>query len=226
MAVWRKRSAESSETGSAQLSSVQPSKDAPLSSLRYAVFDTELTSLDHRTNRLLSIGAVAMQGTSIQIGEQFYRVVNPEVSIPAASVVIHKLRSQDCERGEPLATTLEEFCRWIAGSVIIGHFVEIDLKILRKEMAQTGHKLDNPSLDTARIHDWLLRHGRYSEDLAVQLEKLDLSTVAHFYHVEVQDAHHALSDAFLTARIWQRMQHVLQQKGVDTLGKAQKIGGA
>lgn len=226
MSAWRKRGAASSEAGSAQLCSVPPSKDASLASLRYVVFDTELTSLDHRTNRLLSIGAVAMQGPSIQIGEQFYRVVNPEVSIPAETVVIHKLRAQDCERGEPPAKTLGDFCQWIKGSVMVGHFVEIDLKILRKEMERTGHKLDNPSLDTARVHYWLLHHGQYSEHLAVRLEKLDLQTVARFYHVEAHDAHHALSDAFLTARIWQRMQHALQLKGIGTLGKVLKIGGA
>lgn len=57
------------------------SPDAPLHSLRYVVLDTELTSLDHRTNRLLSVGAIVMQGPSIRLGEQFYRVVNPQVSI-------------------------------------------------------------------------------------------------------------------------------------------------
>ena len=46
-------------------------------SLRYVVLDTELTSLDYRTNRLLSIGAISMQGPSIQLGNQFYRVINP-----------------------------------------------------------------------------------------------------------------------------------------------------
>jgi DNA polymerase III epsilon subunit-like protein len=59
-----------------------PSKDTALDSLRYVVLDTELTSLDQRTNRLLSIGAIAMHGPSIQLGNQFYREVNPGVSIP------------------------------------------------------------------------------------------------------------------------------------------------
>jgi DNA polymerase-3 subunit epsilon len=72
------------------------SYDTPLDALRYVVLDTELTSLDHRTNRLLSVGALAMQGPSILPGDQFYRIVNPEVSIPAETVVIHKLRSKMC----------------------------------------------------------------------------------------------------------------------------------
>jgi len=202
------------------------SPDAALDSLRYVVLDTELTSLDHRTNRLLSVGAIVMRGPSIRLGEQFYRVVNPQVSIPAETVVVHKLREQDVEGGEALENTLADFFQFIAGSVLVGHFVEIDLKILRKEMIRTGHKLDHPAVDTARVHHWILRHGPYSEDMHVQLEKLDLPTLARFYRVDVHDPHHALSDAFLTARVWQKMLYVLKEKGISNLRMLLKVGGA
>jgi DNA polymerase III epsilon subunit-like protein len=199
--------------------------DAPLHSLRYAVLDTELTSLDHRTNRMLSVGAVAMQGPSIHLGEQFYRVVNPQVAIPAESVIIHKLRSEDVEAGTQMEECLQELCGFVKGAVLVGHFVEIELKILRKEMARTGHAMGNPAVCTAQVHRWILRHGPYSEDLSARLEKLDLGTLAEYYAVPVDDAHHALSDAFLTARVWQKMLYTLQAKGVLTLKKLLQIGG-
>lgn len=201
------------------------SRDTLLESLRYVVVDTELTSLDPRTNRLLSIGAIAMQGPSIALGEQFYRVVNTQVSIPAETVVIHKLRSEDVQAGEPFANVLEDFSRFVAGVVLVGHFVQVDLKILRKEMLQTGHKLDNPAIDTARVHHWLLRQGPYSEDLSIRLEKLDLAALASHYRVDSDNAHHALSDAFLTARIWQRMLPALHAKGSSSLRKVLRIAG-
>ncbi len=190
----------------------QPPQDTALESLRYVVFDTELTSLDHRTNRLLSVGAIAMQGSSICLGEQFYRVVNPQVTIPAEGIIIHKLRSEDVQGAEQLGKTLDDFAPFVAGAVLVGHFVGIDLKILRKEMDGTGHQLANLAVCTARVHQWILRQGPYSEDLPAQLEKLDLPTLAKFYNLDAQDAHHALSDAFLTARVWQKMLHTLQAK--------------
>jgi len=220
MPNWLRRSEPSTNSASG------PSPDAPLHSLRYVVLDTELTSLDHRTNRLLSLGAIAMQGPSIRLGEQFYRVVNPQVSIPAESIVVHRLREQDVAGSEALETTLADFFQFIQRSVLVGHFVQIDLKILRKEMLRTGHKLDHPAVDTARVHHWILRHGPYSEDLHARLEKLDLTTLGNFYRVDVHDAHHALSDAFLTARVWQKMLYALEQKGIRTLRKLSKIGGA
>jgi DNA polymerase III epsilon subunit family exonuclease len=202
------------------------SKDTALDALRYVVLDTEMTSLDRRSNRLLSIGAIAMDGAKIRIGEQFYRVVNPGVPVPAETVVIHRLRSEDVECGEPCAKALEDLCQFVQGAVLVGHFVGFDLKLLRKEMDATGHKLNNPAVDTARVHQWLLRHGRYSEDLHIQLEKLDLATLAKHYGLELHYAHHALDDAFLTARVWQVMMRKAQAQGIRNLGELLKIAGA
>ena len=204
----------------------EASGDQPLDSLRYVVVDTELTSLEARTNRLLSIGAISMQGPSIRLGEQFYRVVNPQVSIPAETVVIHKLRSEDVQQGDQLQATLKDFSQLAEGAVLVGHFVNIDLKVLHKESAQVGLKLDNPAIDTALVHHWILRHGPYSEDLSLQLEKLNLPTLAKFYSIDVDNSHHALSDAFLTARVWQKMLYTLQARGIDKLDKLLRVGGA
>lgn len=219
MAIWPKRKPEAS-------TELEIPDDAPIDSLRYVALDTELTSLEHRTNRLLSVGAIGMEGASILLGEQFYRMVNPEIEIPAESVVIHRIRSEDVKGAEKISKTFDELSQFIRGAVLVGHFAHIDLKILRKEMAETGHSLENPVIDTARVHQWLLRQGRYSEDLALQLEKLDLETVGKFFGLNSQNAHHALADAFLTAQLWQKMLVTLQKKGVGNLRKLLKIGAA
>ena len=198
--------------------------DATLDSLRYVVLDTELTSLEHRTNRLLSVGAIGMRGASILLGEQFYRVVNPEVEIPHEGIVLHQLRSADVEGAENISKTLDELSQFIRGAVLVGHFTHIDLNILPKEMSETGHSFDNRAIDTARVHHWFLGQGRYSEDLAFQLEKLDLETVSKSYGLNPQNAHHALADAFLTAQLWQKMLFTLHNKGVSSLKKLLKIG--
>lgn len=200
--------------------------DSSLDSLRYVVIDTELTSLQHSTNRLLSVGAIAMQGASILLGEQFYRVVNPQVEIPAESVVVHQIRSTDIAKADDISKTLDEFIQFVQGAVLVGHFTQIDVKILRKEMAQTGHALGNHAIDTARVHQWLLRQGPYSDELALRIANLDLATVAKSYGLDVHTAHHALADAFLTACVWQKMIVALQNRSGITLKKLLKIGSA
>jgi len=198
--------------------------ETPIQSVRYAVLDTEFTSMDKRSNRLLSVGAVTMEGASILMGEQFYRVLNPGVEVPASTVVVHRLRPNDIERGEPPLQALTELRDYIAGAVLVGHFIKMDLDLIRKEMRGTEQSLDGPVVDTAQVHYWLLRDGRYSDDLFHRLEILDLASLAKIYKIECREAHHALDDAFVTARLWQKLVYQLEARGVRTLAGLLKIG--
>src|SRR5208282_1317911 len=161
--------------------------DPPINSVRYVVLDTEFTSLDQRSNRLLSVGAITMKGASILMGEQFYRVLNPGVEVPAGTVVVHQLRPSDIEQGEPPLEVLAELKDYIAGAVLVGHFIKIDLDILRKELRAARHSLDNPVVDTAQVYRWLLRKERYSEDLFHRLEHVALPSLAKVYNIECGD---------------------------------------
>lgn len=209
-----------------QPSTGQYPPDTPIGSIRYAVIDTEFTSLDQRSNRLLSVGVVMMEGASIRMGEQFYRVLNPGVAVPASTVLVHKLRPQDIEGGEPPQQVLAELREYVAGAVLVGHFAKIDVQILRKEMKATGHALDNPSVCTAQVHRWLLRQERYSEDLFHRMENVDLASLAKVYDIEFREAHHALDDAFVTARLWQKILAKLEGMKVATLGDLLRVAKA
>jgi len=198
--------------------------DTPIDAVRYVVLDTELTSLDKRSNRVLSIGAVAMDGTRIRLQEQFYRVVNPGVAVPTPGVLIHGLRPADIENGEPPAQVLSELRAFVEGAVLVGHFARIDLNVLRKELGTIGQTLTNPAICTARIEQWLLRRRPYSENVVHHLDNLDLISIAKRYRLDVQEAHHALQDAFLTARLWQRQIYALQELKVHTLDQLLRAG--
>jgi DNA polymerase III subunit epsilon len=202
-------------------------EDARLDSLRYAVVDTELTSLDMRTNRVLSIGAIAMDGNRIRLGEQFYRVVNPGVPVPAETVLIHGLRPVDVMEGKPPEKAAGEFLEFAAGAALVGHFLATDLAALRKDMPETGGGLENPAIDTARVQRWLdQRRAANQEDRGHHVESCDLASLAKRYGLEHIEAHHALYDAFVTAQLWQRLMHDLETIGVRTLGEVTRIAAA
>jgi len=194
------------------------SKDTPLREVRYAVVDTELTSLDTKSNRLISIGAIAMDGTKIRIAEQFYTVVNPGVHVPAESVLIHKLRPNDVEQGVAPEQALAELREFIAGRVVVGHFVHIDMKALRKELGDQQHELSNPAIDTAKAHRWILQNSPWREDLEQQMANISLAALAKIYELDFHEAHHALEDAFVTARLWQKLLAKLEAMKVANLG--------
>lgn len=195
-----------------------------IDSLRYVVLDTELTSLDSRTNRILSIGALAMDGAKIRLGEQFYRVLNPEVAVPEKTIVVHGLRPKDVEEGEPPDVALSEFREFAEGAVLVGHFLRIDVEALKKELGSKRKQLRNPTIDTAAVHRWLeLRKRTYAEATDDLMAEMNLASVAEHYGVEARDEHHALSDAFVTARLWQKLLHHLQLEGIRTLRQLRRV---
>ena len=201
-------------------------KDTSLYDTRYAVVDTELTSLDTRSNRLLSIGAIAMDGTKIRIAEQFYTVVNPGVHVPAASVLIHKLRPNDVEQGIAPEVALAELREFIVGRVVVGHFVHIDMKALRKELGDQQQELSNPAIDTAKVHRWILQNSPWREDLEQQMANINLAALAGIYNLDFHEAHHALDDAFVTARLWQKQISRLEDLKIRSLGDLLRVAKA
>lgn len=190
---------------------------APLDSLRYVVLDTELTSLDPRSNRLLSIGAIAMEGARIRLGEHLYCVVNPGGAIPVETIVVHGLRPADVEHGCDSGKAVQQLFEFIGDSIIVGHFVHIDLQVLRRELQRTSRERLNPAIDTARAHYWLAASEARRRGVEDVNEPLDLATLAGRYHLQVEEIHHALHDAFLTAQLWQKLLPRLAERGVTTL---------
>lgn len=187
---------------------------------RFVVFDTELTSLDLKSNRMLSIGAIAMRGTQIRLGEQFYRLVNPSEDVPRESILIHGLRPADIAKGDSPAQVVRDFLEFAKDAILVGQHVSIDLQALRKEVQET---FPNPHLCTARAAHWLyLQHEqkRGVDDVEVEF---NLAALARRYGIEAAEAHHALGDAFTTAQLWQRLLLELEQHGITTLGSALRI---
>jgi DNA polymerase III subunit epsilon len=199
----------------------------PLASVRYVVVDTELTSLDRASNRVLSIGAIAMDGSTIRLGQQFYEVLNPGTAVPAETVVIHGLRPVDVQEGSFTAHAIARFLQFAQGAVLVGHFVAMDLAALSKESPSAAPQLDAPAVCTARVQRWLdQRRSAYQEDRGHHVENVDLESLVQRHGIETGEPHHALSDAFQTAMLWQRLLPALEAQAVRTLGELLRIGKA
>lgn len=110
--------------------------------------------------------------------------------------------------------------------MVVGHFVHIDLKAMRKELGDEQYQLSNPAIDTARVHRWLLQNGPWQEDLERQMANISLAALAGIYHLDFHEAHHALEDAFMTARLWQKQISRLEGMKVRNLGELLRIAKA
>ena len=191
----------------------------------FVAFDTELTGLDFKKDAIISIGGVKLHGRTILPGKTFYRLVKPECELKHASVVVHELTHTDLECAEDMLEVIGDFVRFIGDSVLIGHFVHIDLNFVNKPLQQTfNFSLKNPALDTATLHDWLYDNdSRFAKHFKGMTLKSDLFTMANKYGIEGGKSHNAFNDAYITAQLFQRFVPFLPGCGIKSLKELLKI---
>jgi len=198
---------------------VCPDPAMPIGECRYAVMDTELTGLDVKRDSIVSIGAVAMQGGRIILGETFYEMISPETALRSESIVIHGIMPSEVVGKPSIDGVLVDFLKFCEGAVVVGHFLSLDLSFLNKEMKRLqGRKFGQPVADTQRMHDWMQDQSRGARGQYDACEEnKDLFSLAKKNHIQVSAAHNALMDAFITAQLFQRFLSYLPALGVRTV---------
>ena len=204
------------------------SKSTPLSDIPFVVFDTELSGLDPKKDFIVSIGAIKMLGTKIHVSREFYRLVKPSGEMQKKSVEIHGITPGELEQKEPLESVLPDFLEFIKDSVLVGHFINIDLGFMNAALKKIYHgRLTNPAVDTHTLHEWLYRHGgEFKKHYSGASEKTDLFSISHKYGIAVYTAHNALNDAFITAQLLQKFLHFASPEGIKTLNDLLDIARA
>ena len=191
----------------------------------FVAFDTELTGLDFKQDSIISIGAVKLKGTTILPVNTFYRLVKPECELKPKSVVVHELTHSDLECAENLLDVVGDFVKFAGSSVLIGHFVHIDLNFVNKVLQEKfGVSLKNRAVDTATLHDWLYDNdAHFARHYKGMTTSSDLFSMAKKYGVEGGKAHNAFSDAYITAQLFQRFVSFLPESGIKTLKDLLKV---
>jgi len=65
------------------------SKNTPFVDCPFVVFDMELSGLDVKKDFIISIGAIKMSGSTINISKEFYRMIKPSGTLSRENVAIH-----------------------------------------------------------------------------------------------------------------------------------------
>ena len=198
----------------------------PILDVRYVVMDTELTGLDPRKDSIVSIGAVAMEGARIVLGEQFSEIVCPATELRSESVVIHGITPMEAQACPTFESVIGRFLRFCEGAAVVGHFLSLDLGFVNKELKQLGtDRFDRPAVDTLKIHEWMQeQQGGFSRHYDSTTQDRDLFSLAKKFQIPVSAAHDAQMDAFITAQLFQRFLQQLPDLGVSTIRDLLRIG--
>lgn len=202
-----------------------PHADQPLLTASFTVIDTELTGLKVNKDSIVSFGAVRMSGGRISLGDTFYRLVRPTAALTAASVVIHGIMPCDVAGKEDLRSVTAEFANFCSNSVLIGHFVCIDLQFINRELKRMDRApLSSEAVDTVEVYRWLAKRGVIERNVRAAPRVPTLYALARLFDIPFSETHHAFADAFITAQLFQRFLPLLQEEGITTIGDLLRVG--
>lgn len=191
-----------------------PGPGTPLAELSALAIDTETTGLNPRQDRVISIGAIRLQGERLYRSSTLNLLVNPGRSIPNRTIAIHGISNSMVAGAPPFAAVADQVVEAIDGLTVIGFHTDFDLQMLQSEMRHCGRDwLPGPSLDVMLLYAALYPDAR----------SLLLDDIAAVFDVPVIGRHSALGDALTTAEIYARLVPMLIGRGIATLAQAEAL---
>ena len=185
--------------------------DRLLAELTFTVFDTETTGLDPQGgDEIISIGAVRIVNGRLLLNDKFDQLINPNRNLPWASVKFHGIRPEMLVDQPSIGEILPHFHAFTQGTVLVGHNVAFDMRMLEMKEQQTHIRFTNPILDTMLLSNVV--HPAH--------QKHNLKSVAERLGVRVMGRHTALGDAITTGEIFLRLIPLLELQGIRTFQEA------
>lgn len=174
---------------------------------RFVVIDLETTGHSPKKgDRIIEIGLVVIEEDKIVDTKTTF--LYPETNIPAFISNLTGITDEDVENAPLFDEVAEKIVRIFDNSYVIAHNVAFDLGFLNAELERNGWgKLTNPVIDTVEM----------SRILFPQAPSFKLGQLAEYLHIEHHDPHRALSDAYVTAKLFLKLKEKLNQLPWETI---------
>jgi DNA polymerase-3 subunit epsilon len=194
-----------------RLPAMRVTAETLLAELPALALDTETTGLNPVRDRIVSLGAVRLQGSKLLRNQVLDLLINPGRQIPAVSTAVHGISDLMVRSAPPYAEVAPKIMAALRGIAMIGHHTVFDLAVLRRASTAAGIDWqDPPWLDTALLYSALFPEARV----------FDLDAVAAELGVAVHGRHTALGDALAAAALYLKLLPFLHNQGITTLGQA------
>jgi DNA polymerase-3 subunit epsilon len=190
--------------------------DTPIDQVRFVVLDSETTSLDPRTAKIITIGAVGVAQGEIHLDDVFEALLR--VSHNTSAVTVHGITRDESLQGLEEPEALQLFLDYVRDGVIVGHHIGHDVSTFNAGYQRHfGFEMENRSLDTMDLTLHLERDGAFAgQD---QICNFSLDGLCSLFGVIPHDRHTAAGDAWITALIFLRLLRLAKKHGRTTLGR-------
>jgi DNA polymerase-3 subunit epsilon len=204
---------------------VLPNNRTPIEELRFVVLDAETTGLDARHDAMLSLAAVAVQGSSIRFDDVFEAMVFSDRRREiAATASVHEILPSHVQQGAAEHLVVADFAGYLGNAVMVGHHADFDVTLLNTAL-QRHYKVNlmNPVIDTAWLAVYLFQErGLAAGSEAINYADYTLDALCERLGIVGADRHSAAGDALTTALLLLKLLALCRKRGMRTLGDVLK----
>ena len=177
------------------------SKNRALDELRFIIIDAETTGFDVNRDRLLSLAAVPVHASEINIANVRSWLVFQSDSEVTDSARVHGILPSDTRSGQPESQVIGELLPLLHGAVVVGHHIHFDAALIDRALRRRfSVGLRNRLLDTAELAqitvDAFARTG-YANQRPPTLDE-----ICSHLEIATMERHTAPGDAFTTAELF------------------------
>jgi DNA polymerase-3 subunit epsilon len=194
--------------------------ETPIDDARFVVLDSETTGFDAENDRIITIGAVAVQNREIVLKDSFESLIRIERNTSA--VTVHGVTRDESRKGVDEPVALEAFLDYLKDGIIVGHHIGHDIAALDAAYTRRWNlQLANRWIDTLLLSILLQRDGGFAGRPPIR--RLTLEALGDMFQVVPHDRHTAAGDAFITAQVFLRLLRMAVKTGRTRLGPLGEI---
>lgn len=165
-----------------------------LTAARFVVVDVETSGLDVRRDRLLAIGALAVEAGRLRPGEGYDVTVHNPVPSARANILVHGISPDAQTAGLAADAALMGFLELARHDVLVAYHAGFDQAVLQRALReQLGIRLPNLWLDVAHLAPALVPEAR--------LANRSLDDWLAYFGLRAHSRHNAAYDAYATAEL-------------------------
>ena len=177
--------------------------ETDLETLRFVVFDTETTGLDIKTDRVLSIGTIAVIDNTIKVADSFECYLTQDL-FNAETVKIHGLLKAGTFKKVEEEDAIIQFLAHIKNAVLVAHHAAFDVAMINQALKRLGlPKLKNKALDTGHVFN--------KTKLDISKSHFSLDDLSQRFKIPQHDRHTASGDAYITALLLVKLIGILKK---------------
>ncbi len=156
----------------------------------FVVLDVETTGLVPEAEKVIELGALKIeQGVVV---DQFHTLLSIDALLPKRITDLTGI-TEEMLRGQPKFSEISKrLYSFLEGQVLLGHNVPFDYKFIKTEFGRVGMEYEAQVLDTLEI----------AKKVHPELTSRSLESMCREYHIKNENAHRALADATVTAKLY------------------------